>query len=127
MEISTGLRNILEIGFGVLYLIGGVFNALYTFRHGEEFFGSFAEKAWFKPGKWFITRFVLPNPGPFALTLILFQLLVAVALLSRGSYVSLGLLAGVVFCLYAVFISDIRGAVANLGLAVVQFYLASVR
>jgi len=127
MGISAGFRNILEIGFGVLYLTGGIFNAIYTFRHGEEFFGSFAEKAWFKPGKWFITRFVLPNPRPFALTLILFQLLVAAVLLSRGSYVSLGLLAGVVFCLNAVFVSDIRGAVANLGLAAVQFYHASVR
>ena len=127
MEISTGLRNILEIGFGVLYLIGGAFHILYTLRHGDDFFGSFAKKAWFHPGKWFIIRFVLPNPRPFALTLILFQLLVAVALLSRGPYVGLGLLAGVVFNLYAVFVSDIRGAVLNIGLALVQFYLASGR
>jgi hypothetical protein len=127
MEISTGLRNILEIGFGVLYLVGGAFHILYTYKHGEEFFGSFAEKAWFKPGKWFITKFVLPNPRPFALTLILFQLLLAVALLSRGPYVGLGLLAGVIFSLYAVFVSDIRGAVLNIGLALVQFYLASMR
>jgi hypothetical protein len=53
--------------------------------------------------------------------------MVAVALLSRGPYVGLGLLAGVVFNLYAVFVSDIRGAVLNIGLALVQFYLASGR
>jgi len=127
MVISTTLRNILEIGFGLLYLIGAVFSAVYTFRHGKEFFGSFAEGAWFAPAKWFITKYVIPNPRIFTVTLILFQLLVAIALLSRGPFVSLGLLAGVVFSLYAVFVSNIRGAVVNIGLALIQFYLASLR
>ena len=63
MEISATLRNILEIGFGLIYLIGGVFNAVYTFRNREKFFGSFAESAWFPPAKWFITKFVIPTPG----------------------------------------------------------------
>ena len=127
MVISTTLRNILEIGFGLLYLIGAVFNTIYTYRHGKEFFGSFAENAWFKPGKWFITKFVLPTPRVFTVTLILFQLLVAIAILSRGPFVAAGLLAGVVFSLYAVFVSDVRGAVVNIGLAVIQFYLVSLR
>lgn len=127
MEISTGLRNFLEIGFGVLYFIGAIFITLYTYRNGKEFFGSFAENAWFKPGKWFITKFVLPTPRIFTVTLILFQLLVAIAILSRGPFVAAGLLAGVVFSLYAVFVSNIRGAIVNIGLAVIQFYLASVR
>jgi hypothetical protein len=38
-----------------------------------------------------------------------------------------GLLVGVVFSLYAVFVSNVRGAVVNIGLAVMQFYLASLR
>jgi hypothetical protein len=41
--------------------------------------------------------------------------------------VGLGLLAGVAFSLYVVFVSDIRGAVLNLGLALMQIYLASPR
>ena len=127
MEISATLRNILEIGFGVIYLIGGVFNAVYTFRNGEKFFGSFAENTWFSPGKWFISKFVIPNPRMFTITLILFQLLVAIALLSRGPFVGLGLLAGTVFSLYAVFVSNVQGAIVNIGLAVMQFYLASIR
>ena len=127
MEISATLRNILEIGFGVIYLIGGVFNAVYTFRHGKEFFGSFAEGAWFPPAKWFITKFVLPTPRIFTITLILLQLLVSIAILSRGPIVTAGLLAGVVFSLYAVFVSDIRGAIVNIGLALIQFYLVSLR
>jgi hypothetical protein len=127
MEISASLRNILEIGFGIVYMIGAGFNSAYTLKHGEEFFGSFAEHTWFSPAKWFINKFVIPNPRIFTITLILFQLFVALALLSQGPYVELGLLAGTAFCLYAVFVSNVPGAIANLVMAVLQFYLASAR
>gem|GEM_PF-6290155 len=32
--MSVLVRNILEIGLGVLYLIGAIFNTFYTFRPG---------------------------------------------------------------------------------------------
>jgi hypothetical protein len=127
MEISASLRNILEIGFGVVYLIGAGFNFAYTRRHGEEFYSGFAERTWFSPTKWFISKFVIPNPRIFTLTLILFQLFVALALLSQGPYVKFGLLAGTAFCMYAVFVSNVPGAIVNLVLAVTQFYLSSIR
>ena len=125
--MNATIRIFLEIGFGAVYLIGAVFHTLYTYRNGETFFGSFARGTWFSPAKWFIEKFVLPNPKPFAMMLILFQLLVAVALLSQGPYVRLGLLAGTAFCMYAVFVSNLPGAIANLVMAVLQFYLASGR
>jgi hypothetical protein len=43
--MSDFFRNIVEIGFGLLYLVGAIFNVLYTLRHGDEFYGSFAEKS----------------------------------------------------------------------------------
>ena len=125
--MSTTLRSTLEIGFGILYMIGAGFNFAYTLRHGEDFYGGFARGTWFGPAKWFIEKFVIPNPRIFTTTLILFQLFVAVALLSQGAFVGLGLLAGTVFCMYAVFVSNLPGAIANLVLAVLQFYLASTR
>lgn len=125
--MSASLRNILEIGFGVIYMIGAGFNFAYTFRHGEKFYTGFAEGTWFAPAGWFIQKFVIPNPKIFTVTLILFQLFVGIALLSQGPFVGLGLLAGVVFCLYAVFVSNVPGAIANLAMAVLQFYLASLR
>jgi len=125
--LSASLRNILEIGFGVIYMIGAGFNFAYTFRHGEKFYTGFAEGTWFAPAGWFIQKFVIPNPKIFTVTLILFQLFVGIALLSQGPFVGLGLLAGVVFCLYAVFVSNVPGAIANLAMAVLQFYLASLR
>lgn len=125
--MSASLQNIFEIGLGVLYMIGAGFNTAYTWRHGEEFYESFASRTWFAPAQWFIRRFVVPTPRIFTITLILFQLFVAVALLSQGPYVELGLLAGTAFCMYAVFVSNVPGAIANLALAVLQFYLATVR
>ena len=127
MEISASLRSILETGLGFLYMTGAGFNFAYTLRHGEQFYGSFARSTWFSPSKWFIEKFVIPNPRMFTMTLILFQLFVAVALLSQGPQVGLGLLAGTAFCLYAVFVSNVPGAIANLVLAVLQFWLATAR
>jgi len=125
--MSDSIRNILEIGIGVIYLAGAAFNFLYTRKHGEKFYTGFAESTWFAPASWFIQRFVLPYPNPFTVMLILFQLFVGIALISQGPYVNLGLLAGTAFCMYAVFVSNIPGAIANLVLAVLQFYLASMK
>jgi len=127
MEMSAALQSIFEIGFGILYMIGAGFNFAYTRNRGEEFYGGFARGTWFAPATWFIEKFVIPNPRIFTTMLILFQLFVAVALLSQGEYVRLGLLAGTAFCMYAVFVSSVPGAIANLALAVLQFYLASAR
>ena len=32
--------NIGEIGFGILFLVGAIFNLSYTLRHGKEFYGN---------------------------------------------------------------------------------------
>ena len=126
MEINTTLQKILEIGMGVIYMVGAGFNFAYTMRNGEKFYGSFADRTWFAPSKWFIQNFVIPNPRIFTITLILFQLFVGTALLSQGPYVKLGLLAGTAFCMYAVFVSNVTGAIANLVMALIQFYLATI-
>ena len=127
MEINASLRNILEIGLGILYMIGAGFNLAYTLKNGEKFYTAFAQRTWFAPASWFIQNFVVPNPRIFTVTLILFQLFVGIALLSQGPNVSLGLLAGTAFCMYAVFVSNIPGAITNLVMAVLQFYLAISR
>lgn len=127
MELNVSVTKILEIGFGIIYMVGAGFNFAYTRKHGEKFYTGFAEGTWFAPASWFIHKFVIPNPGIFTLMLILFQLFVGIALLSQGPYVRLGLLVGTAFCLYAVFVSNVPGAIANLVMAVLQFYLATIR
>jgi hypothetical protein len=127
MEISASLRNIIEIAFGIMYMIGAGFNFSYTLKHGEEFYTGFADNTWFPPAAWLIRKVVIPNPRIFTDILIAFQLLVGIALLSQGPFVGPGLLAGTTFCLYAVFVSNVPGAIANLVLALLQYYLASTR
>jgi len=125
--MNVSVQIIFEIGLGFLYMIGAGFNFAYTRRHQEKVYSAFAEGTWFAPARWFIQRFVIPSPGMFTVMLILFQLFVGIALLSQGPYVGLGLLAGTAFCMYAVFVTNVPGAVANLGLAVLQFYLVTIR
>jgi hypothetical protein len=127
MELNASARTILEIGLGVIYMFGAGFNFAYTRKHEQKFYTGFAERTWFAPAGWFIQKFVIPNPRIFTVMLVLFQLFVGIALLSQGPYVGLGLIAGVAFCMYAVFVSNVPGAIANLVLAVLQFYLASMR
>lgn len=121
------MRNVIEIGFGVLFLVGALFNSFYTLSHGDEFYGSFAENALLKIASQFVSKVVIPNARFFTAALIAFQLLVALAILSRGELVRLGLLAGGVFAFSAVFVSNMSGGIANLFLALSLIYLASTR
>ena len=121
------LKTVIEIGFGLLYLVGAVFNYLYTLSHGEEFYGSFAENALFGPSGALVRSFVIPHSTLFTGLLIVFQLLVAFCILSRGTLVVPGLIAGALFSFVAVLVSNLPGAVANLLMAVVQGYLAFTR
>jgi hypothetical protein len=126
MELNQTVRDVLEIGIGLVYLVGAIFNSAYTFRHGNEFYGGFAEGAWFAPSRKFVRNVVIPRSKVFTSLLIIFQLLVAFAILTRGPYVVYGLYAGVIFNLGAAVVSSIAGTLVNLVLAAVQFLLASL-
>lgn len=127
MEVNNLFRNLVESGFGVLYLIGAVFNLLYTLRHGDEFYGGFADKAILSPAKILIRKVVIPRARLFTISLIVFQLIVAFCILSRGPLVKPGLIAGAIFSFGVVFVSNAFGAIANLVMAIVQLYLALSR
>ena len=127
MEVNSLIRNILEIGIGLLFLIGAIFNSVYTFRHGDEFYGSFTENALLAPARALVRRLVLPHDRLFTILLIIFQLVVAFCILSRGELVETGLIAGAIFCFAAALVSNVGGAIANLILAIGQLYLALTR
>lgn len=117
------IKNIIEIGIGLTYLVGAVFNSVYTFNHGDVFYGSFAENALFAPSRLFVKNIVLPYSKIFTILLILFQLLVATSILSRGIFIKPGLIAGAAFCILAAIFSNTSGLIANLIFAAIQFYL----
>jgi hypothetical protein len=66
---------------------------------------------------------VIPRARVFTILLIVFQVMVAFSLLSRGGFVGLGLFAGAVFCFFAALVSSTGGAIANLILAGMQILL----
>jgi hypothetical protein len=121
------LRNILEVGVGIVYLIGAVFNSLYTFRHGEEFYGIFARGTWLKPTGQAMRKMVIPQSKMFTGLLVVFQVSAALSILSRGSFVGFGLIAGATFCFIAALVSNTTGAIANFILAGVQLFLLLTR
>jgi len=124
MEISESTRNLIEIGFGLAYLFGGIANFLYLRRHGFE---RNAKAAWLPPSRRFIQSVVIPHSRFFIFLLFIFQELVAIAILSRGPFAVYGLLAGAIFSLWAVLIGNPAESITYFLLALAQFYLAYTR
>lgn len=116
-----------EIAIGLLYVAGAVFNSVYTLSHREEFYGSFAEGAWFRPARRIINTIVLPNSTAFTVVLIVFQATVAAMILTRGDWVAPALYAGAVFSALAALASSPGGTVGNLALTTIQVSLAVSR
>jgi hypothetical protein len=121
------VRSIVEIGFGLVYLIGALFNCLYTWRHGAEFYGGFAARAVWPPARGFVASVVIPRAAIFTGILVGFQALVGLSILSRGALVTPALVAGALFCIGAALVSSLGGAIANMVMACVQIYLALAR
>ncbi|MDH3296283.1 MAG: hypothetical protein OER95_18340 [Acidimicrobiia bacterium] len=96
----------------------GVFGTWYT---------DFVEGAWFGPARRLTRSVVVPNGVLFTLTLIVFQVIVAVSILARGAAVAPALVAGGVFAAVVALFSSSGGAVGNLGLAALQRVLAAIR
>ena len=42
----TGLRTFGEVAIGAIHIAGATFNAVWTLRHSEEFYGDFVAHSW---------------------------------------------------------------------------------
>jgi hypothetical protein len=122
--MNESVRAIGEIGFGIVFSIGAIFNLTYTLRNGEEFFGSFADNAWLKPSRNFVRRIVIPRAVVFTIALVAFQVAVATLIFMRGDRARAGLLFGALFGLMGALVSSPGGAIANLALAGLMTVLA---
>jgi len=120
-------RVIGEVGIGVLFAVGAVFNALYTLRHGREFYQAWVGGAWHAPARWILRVVVVPNATAATVALIVFEAAVAVPILTQGALVRPALIAGAVFAVFAAALSSPGGTAGNLVLAAVQGVLAAAR
>ncbi len=121
------MRSFAELGFGALLAVGALFNAIYTTSHSAEFFGSFADGAWFRPGRWLVDNLVLPNATAVTIAVIIFEAAAAVAIFTRGDLVRPALYAGAAFAFAAAVVSSPGGTVANLALGAGMLALALTR
>ena len=117
------IRNVAEIGFGILFIIGAIFHSSYTLRHGREIYEGFATNAWFNHYRKLIQNGIIPRAKYFTVLLIIFQASIGLMLLTRGSLVEPALIAGALFSLVIVPASNVRGAMASLILAAVPILL----
>ena len=111
----------------MIFAIGAVFHTVYTLSHTDEFYGSFADGAWFGPARRFVNQVVIPNATFFTILVIVFQVTVAALIFTRGDLATVALFAGAGFALLAAMASNTGGTIGNMALAGIQWVLAVAR
>ena len=90
--------NIWRAFIGLAYLAAAVFNTFYTLPRSDQLDG-YAEGAWFPLLEDFIWNLFMPNGELFMFLVIVFEVAVAVLILSRDRYVDIGVGASVLWVL----------------------------
>jgi len=93
--------NVWRTFIGIAYLAAASFNTTYTLSHTSELDG-YAEGAWFA----FLTDFMrdvfIPNATVFMVLVIVFEIAVGLLIMSRGTWVDIGVWASIGWVLVAV-------------------------
>jgi hypothetical protein len=118
-------RTIAELVIGVLYALGTIHQGLFVLRSSEDFYLTMADRAWIEPAKEFIRSFLVPNSLIITVLVVVFQGLLAIAILSRGPLVAPALVAGGIFSLVGAFTGNPAETIGYVGLAGIHFWLAA--
>jgi hypothetical protein len=118
-------RTVAEVVIGVLYALGTIHQGLFVLRSSEDFYVTMADRAWIEPAERFIQGFLIPNSLVVTILVVVFQGLLAVAILSRGPFVAPALVAGGVFSLIGAFTGSPAETIGYVGLAGIHFWLAA--
>lgn len=118
-------RTVAEIVIGVLYALGTIHQGLFVLRSSEAFYMTMADRAWIESAEEFIQGFLVRNSLIVTILVVIFQGLLAVAILSRGPYVAPALVAGGVFTLMGAFTGSPAETIGYVGLAGIHFWLAA--
>lgn len=120
-------RTVAKIVIGVLYALGTIHQGLVVMRSSEDFYMTMADRAWIEPAEAFVESFLIPNSLTVTILVVVFQGLLAVAILSRGPFMAPALVAGGVFSLIGAFTGNPAETIGYLGLAGIHFWLATAR
>jgi len=118
-------HTIAETVIGVLYALGTTYQGLFVLRSSQDFYLTMADRAWIEPAEVFIEDFLVPNSLVVTILVVVFQGVLAVAILSRGSFVAPALMAGGVFSLVGAFTGNPAETVGYVGLAGMHFWLSA--
>jgi hypothetical protein len=121
------LRSIVEIAFGLLYLINAILFVGYLDQHTAEHYSRFAETAWLPLSRKLIRFVVMPHARGYAILQLLISTLAAALILSRGAFVKPGLIIGAAYAMSGALLSERPGAILNLVLAAIPALLAFSR
>lgn len=83
---------------GIAYLAAAAFNTVYTLPRSDQLDG-YADGAWFPFLRDFMRDVFMPNGDVFMILVIIFEVAVAVLILSRDRYVDIGVGASVLWVL----------------------------
>ncbi|MBM3133997.1 MAG: hypothetical protein FJZ89_01645 [Chloroflexi bacterium] len=115
------LANVTRLGFGLLYLLGALFNTMLAASYPQGYL-EVANSALLPVYKDLWRVVVAPHLPVLLVLLILFEFSIGVLILSKGLGVKLGLLGGLLFNLFLVPLQFV-GGMPNLLLAAIQAYL----
>lgn len=121
------IRTATEVVIGVLYAVGATTQAVWTLRNSEEFYTTMAGQAWLSPAETFVDGFLVPNSVIVTVLVVVLQGAIAIAILSRGSWVGPALIAGGVFSVVGALTGSLAELVGYGALAGLQFWLAATR
>lgn len=96
----AGTRWNIWRGFvGAFYLAAAVFNALYTLPKSDEsdLLGDYADGAWFPILEDFMRDVFMANDRPLMVLVVVFEVAVGLAILSRGIWVDVGVAASLLW------------------------------
>lgn len=94
--VGRGGWNLWRGVIGLFYLAAAVFNTVYTLPRSDELDG-YADGAWFGFLADFMRDVFMPNGELFMVLVIVFEVAVGVAILSRARWVDLGVAASVLW------------------------------
>jgi len=121
------IRKAAEIMIGVLYAMGAIHQAVYVLPDSRGFYVSMAAQAWLRPAQTFIEEVFVPNSAVVTVLVVVFEAMLAIAILSRGAAVRWALVAGGVFSVVGALTGSPAETIGFGLLAAIHFWLARAR
>ena len=114
--------NVARIIFGIIYLLGAVFNITLVMTNGWQIFIGFADETFFPLYREAWMAIAAPNITLIVVLLIAFEISLGLLFIIKRKYMKIALILGILFCL-ASMPTMVQAIYTNLPLALIQAFL----